>query len=334
MKKNLWSFMFVVLVSMSFVVLVSCGKMKEEHTGPNKNKTKSAPSPKKVGIALAVTSNPFDKAEKKSLADSGKKNGFKLIFKDAKGKLTNQQSDIESLISKKIDYLVVVPVKENGFKGIFYTAHEAGLPIILINRSVKGVPGKDFNAVITTDGRWEGMAAAEWLLKNKTGKINVVQLVGSPGASVTSARTKGFRVVARKNSRLKVLESKICDFSETEAYTNTKKLIKIYNQTNVKIDAIFAQNDSMALGAIKALKEADMKPGKDILIVGVDGQKEAKKAIEDGEMSATISSSPLYGPIVFKNIKDLEAGKAILHNQTIKGKVFDKSNISELTDTF
>jgi len=91
----------------------------------------------------------------------------------------------------------------------------------------------------------------------------------------------------------------------------------------------------MALGAIKALNDAGLKSlTKKLLIIGIDGQKEAKEAIEKGEMSATISSSPYYGSIVFKNIKDLEAGKKIEPVQTIKGKVYDKSNISELTTAF
>ena len=329
MKRNLLLSLFVVIASMSLLVLVSCDNHKKELKVKKDNT-----SMKKVGIALAVTSNPFDNAEKKSLAKSAKENGFKAIFKDAKGKLENQQGDIENLISQKVSYLVVVPVKENGFKGIFYTAHEAKLPIILINRGINGVPGKDFATIVTTDGQWEGEAAAEWLLKNKKGRINVVQLVGTPGASVTRARTKGFNIAARQNSRLKILESKICDFSKQEAYEKTKDLIKIYNQTGVEVDAIFAQNDSMALGAIEALKEEGIKPGKDILIVGVDGQQEAKEAIENGEMSATISSSPYYGPIVFKNIKDLEAGKKIEPIQTLKGKVYDKTNINKLTTTF
>jgi galactofuranose transport system substrate-binding protein len=329
MKRRLLLSLFVVIASMSLAVLVSCDKPSKEV-----KVKKNTHHNKKVGIALAVTTNPFDKAEKKSLAKSAKKNGFKAIFKDAKGKLGNQHANIESLIAQKVSYLVVVPIKENGFKGIFYTAHEAKLPIILINRGIYGVAGRDFTALITTDGVWEGQAAAEWLLKNIEGKINVVQLVGTPGASVTKARTKGFRGVAKKNRRLNLLESKVCDFSRTEAFDKTKELIEIYTQTNVKVDAIFAQNDSMALGAIEALQEEGFKPGKDVLILGVDGQKEAKEAIERGEMAATISSSPYYGPIVFKNIKDLEEGKKIEPVQTLKGKVYDKSNISELTTAF
>jgi galactofuranose transport system substrate-binding protein len=327
MKRRVLSSVSVVIAFLLLVVLVSCGKTKQEIV------KESSSSMKKVGISLAVTDNPFDKAEKKSLAKSAKENGFKAIFKDAKGKIVNQQADIEHLISQKVNYLVVVPIKEHGFKGIFYTAHVAKLPIILINRGVQGVPGRDFTALITTDGIWEGQAAAEWLLKNKEGRINVVQLVGTPGASVTKERTKGFRGVARKNSRMKILESKVCDFSQIEAYNKTKEFIEMYRKTGVEVDAIFAQNDSMALGAIEAIKEEGYKPGS-ILIIGVDGQKEAKEAIEDGDMSATISSSPFYGPIVFKNIKDLEAGKTIEPIQTLKGEVFDKTNISKLTTTF
>jgi len=332
MRRNILSLVYAVIVSLFLVVLVSCGKLKEEHV---KTDNDTSLTKKSVAFSLAVTTNPFDVAEKKSLENSAKENGFKAKFRDARGKLTQQQADIESLISEKINYLVVVPVKENGFKGIFYTAHQAGLPIILINRSINGVPGKDFDALITSDGYWEGQAAAEWLLKNKEDKINVVQLVGTPGASITEARTAGFRAVARKHKRLKILESKVCDFSKSAAYDKTKETITIYTQTNVKVDAIFAQNDNMALGAIEAIKDAGLNSlTKDILIIGIDGQKEAKEAIEKGEMSATISSSPYYGSIVFKNIKDLEAGKKIEPVQTIKGKVYDKSNISELTTAF
>jgi ribose transport system substrate-binding protein len=329
MKRRLFSSFLAIVVSVSIMVLVSCGKSSKEV-----KIKKDTSAMKKVGVAFALTSNPFDKAEKKSLAKSAKENGFEAIFKDAKGKLANQQGDIENLISEKLSYLVAVPIKENSFKGIFYTAHAAKLPIILINRGIRGVPGVDFTALITSDGQWEGRTAAEWLLRNKKGKINVVQLVGTPGSSVTKARTEGFRIAARKKRRLKILESTICDFSRTEAYDRTKELIKIYLQTGIKVDAIFSHNDSMALGAIEALKEEGLKPGKDILIVGVDGQKEAKEAIEKGEMSATITSSPFYGPIVFKNIKDLEAGKKIKPIQTIKGKLFDKTNIDQFNSAF
>ncbi len=326
MKKKLVSFSVVAVAMLSLIFLAGCGKMKKERVHPEKK----VPIAKKVGISFAVTSNPFDQAEKASLLKAAKDNGFKVIVKDAKNKLSSQHGDIESLIASKVGYLVVVPMKEKGFKGAFFAALEAKLPIILINRGIKGVPGKDFKVCITPDGVWEGKAAAEWLLNNIDGKISVVQLIGTPGASVTNERTEGFRDAVHGDSRIKILESKVCDFSFQEAYDKTKKLIKVYIQTGLKVNAIFAQNDSMALGAIKALKEEGIQPGKDIFIVGVDGQKEAKEAIEKGEMAATVGSSPDYGPIVFKNILAIEAGKDVEPIQEIRGKVYDKSNISQL----
>ena len=326
MKRKLFPFIVAGTVMLSLIFLAGCGKIKKERVHPDKK----VPIAKKVGVSFAVTSNPFDQAEKASLLKAAKDNGFEVIVKDAENNLSSQHGDIERLVASKVGYLVVVPMKEKGFKGAFFAALEAKLPIILINRAIKGVPGKDFKTCIIPDGVWEGKAAAEWILDNIEGKINVVQLVGTPGASVTNERTEGFRDVVNDNNRVKILESMVCDFSNVEAYNKTKKLIHVYNQTGLKVNAIFAQNDSMALGAIKALKEEGIQPGKDILIIGVDGQKEAKEAIENGEMAATVGSSPDYGPIVFKNILDIEAGKDIEPIQRIRGKVYDKSNISQL----
>lgn len=328
--KKMAQFTLIAVITLCTVLITSCGKVTEVPANVKKNQRQT------VGISFATTKNPFDQAEKKSLLASAKENNYDVIVTDADGKPNKQHDNIMHLVSKKINYLVLVPTKQAPMSGILKMTMAAKIPIIVINRKVDGKPGVEYTTMITGNAKWEGAAAAKWILANTSGVVNVLHLVGSPGASVTTERTEGFNSVGPKD-RIKTVTSIVCNFSKEEAYRMLKDYLKIHIKTDVKINAIFAQNDAMALGAIKAIQEIDkenkdinLKPGKNILIVGIDGEAAAKKAIEDGTMNATVSSSPNFGPIVFRNINKINHGITVKGYQSIKGVVYDKTNIENL----
>jgi len=328
--KKMVNFTLIAAIALCTVLVTSCGKVTEVSGNKHKSQRKT------IGISFATLNNPFDKAEKESLLASAKENHYDVIVTDAKGRPNKQHDNIMHLVSKKIDYLVLVPTKQISMGPVLTMAMSAKIPVIVINRKVDGTPGVEYTTMITGNAKWEGAAAAKWILANTTGVVHVVRLVGSPGASVTIERTEGFNSVGPKD-RIKTVTSLVCDFSKDEAYKLFKDYLKEHIKSDDKINAIFAQNDAMALGAIKAIEEinennigVNLKPGKDILIIGVDGEEAAKKAIEAGTMNATVSSSPKFGPIVFSNINKLNHGVKIKPIQTIKGKVYDKTNIENL----
>jgi ribose transport system substrate-binding protein len=100
-------------------------------------------------------------------------------------------------------------------------------------------------------------------------------------------------------------------------------------QSNPEIDAVYAENDEMALGAIVAIRSAGKTPGKDVKVVSVDGTRNAVQAIVDGKINAVIESNPRFGPLAFKTAADFMAGKGIADNVIISDKEYDESNAAD-----
>ncbi|HJO93302.1 MAG TPA: substrate-binding domain-containing protein [Victivallales bacterium] len=314
----------LILISLSFIIITSCSK---ERVSANKIKDYS----NTIGFAAEYDVSAFDAAVIKSMMHSAKKYKFKLIVENTH---KNQPSNIETLISKKVRCIVVAPEKMNGYNTILAAAREAKIPIIVIDSKIESIPGKEYDVLITANNYNEGIEAARWLYKNTTGDLNVVEITGNPKTKITDERTQGFKDFMDQHNNLKIYRIIVADFSKQEAYKQMKNILKESKNGNIKINAVFAQSDPMAIGAIKAIKEAGLKPGKDIIVIGIDGNKEAKEAIINGELSATITSTPNYGPLVFKNIRSIIVGKKVKPIQYTEGKVYDKYNVMSLKPTY
>jgi len=321
MKKRLAG---LILISLSFLIITSCSKEKVS-ANDIKNYTNT------IGFAAENDISAFDAAVIKSLMHSAKEYNFKLIVENTH---KNQPSNIETLISKKVRCIILAPEKMSGYNIIFAAAKEANIPVIVIDSKIDSIPGKEYDVLITANNYREGTDAARWLYKNTTGDLNVVEITGNPKAKITEERSKGFNDFMDQHNNLKVYRVIVGDYSKDEAYKQMKNLLIEVKKGNIKVNAVFAQSDPMALGAIQAIKEAGLKPGKDIIVIGIDGNKEAKEAIIDGELSATITSSPNYGPRVFKNIRSIIVGKKLKPIQYTEGKVYDKYNVMNLKPTY
>lgn len=324
MKKILTATLFLSLL------LMGCGGNKEENKADDKNQV-TISKKKKVGFAQESNAHPFRIAETESLKKSAVENGFDFVFTDGENDLAKQVSNIENLIAQGVDYIIVAPRESDGFEEVFMNAKQANIPVILIDRSTSGIPGDDFTAVVTSDFVWEGEQAAKWFLENMDGNINVVELAGTPGSSVAIDRQNGFKNIVEINPRLNIIASQVGDFYRSNGQ---KVMANILQAQGKDINAVYAHNDEMALGAVAAIKEAGLEPGKDIKIIGIDGQKEAKEAIEKGEMNVTITCDPHFGEKVFEIISDLENGKKVEPIQFVVDKVYDNKNISQYKNAF
>jgi galactofuranose transport system substrate-binding protein len=159
------------------------------------------------------------------------------------------------------------------------------------------------------------------------GKGNIVELTGTSGSSVAMDRQKGFvDKLKEKAPDMKVIASQTGDFARANGQKVMENLLQSEGD---KINAVYAHNDEMAIGAINAIKAAGKVPGKDIIIVSVDGTKDALQAIIDDEMGATVESSPFFGPSVFDVIENLEDGKEVEKEIIIEDRFFDKSNAAD-----
>ncbi|MCP8969672.1 ABC transporter substrate-binding protein [Ectobacillus ponti] len=283
-----------------------------------------------VGWSQMENNNPWRIAETKSIRDEAKKRGIKMVYSDAQGDTAKQVSDVEDMVAQKVDYIVLAPREFEGLAPALAAAKKAGIPVILVDRKAKGTVGEDYVTFLGSNFIQQGERAADWLMQAMGNKGNVVELTGTSGSSVAMDRQKGFtdRLKA-KAPDMKIIASQTGDFARANGQKVMENLLQSYGD---KINAVYAHNDEMAIGAINAIKAAGKVPGKDITIVSVDGTKDALKAIINSEMGATVESSPFFGPRVFDVIEKLQKKESVPTEIIIEDRFFDKNNAKEFVD--
>ncbi|MEM5770085.1 MAG: ABC transporter substrate-binding protein, partial [Bacillota bacterium] len=276
-----------------------------------------------VGWRIAQTNSILSEAEAR---------GYELVYTDAQENTQQQIEDVKYIVSQNVDYLILDPREYEASAEALEITSEAGIPVIVVDREVIGVVGTDFVTSIGPDIYWEGQAAAEWLCNARDGQARIVEITGTPGSSAMIDRQKGFMDVINSQPGIVVVESKSGNFIREEAQ---KAMAGLIESIPGQFDTIFVHNDDMAVGVMQALKAAGIMPGKDVMVIGIDGQKEAVQAIIDGEMACTVTCSPYYGPLVFDTIERLIQGENVSESIVMPDYVIDSTNaLEELNKAF
>lgn len=281
---------------------------------------------KVVGFAQMGNDNPWRIAETKSMRDEAAKRGYEIIVTDAQGQMSKQVSDVEDLIARRVDAIFLPPQQFEGIAPALAAAKAARIPVFLIDREAVGAPGTDYVTFIGSNFVEEGQRAGDWVVKNTNGKAGVVILEGTAGASVARDRNQGFMDAIKNSPDIKILASQPADFVRANGQKVMENLIQAHGKN---ITVVYAHNDEMALGAIQALKSAGMNPGKDVLVVSVDGQKSALEAITAGEMNVTVECNPRFGPIAFDTYEMFRRGERIPPKIIVPDKFFDNTNAAQ-----
>lgn len=252
-----------------------------------------------------------------------------LIYSDAQQKQENQIKALRSFVARKVDVIVFTALVETGYGPVLQEAKKAKIPVIMIDRDVAKEDRALRLTIMGSDFVKEGEKAATWLadyLKKQgidDGKkpINIVELQGTTGSAPAIDRKTGFANIMASHPNWKITRSQTGNFTVAEG----KAVMEAFLKADKTIQVLYAHNDGMALGAIQAIKEAGLKPGKDIIIVSVDAVKGAFEAMVAGELNASIECSPLLGPQALQAVKDLMAGKKLPPKiWTIEG-IFDQT---------
>jgi len=177
----------------------------------------------------------------------------------------------------------------------------------------------------------EGRRAANWLVQATGGKAVIAELQGTPGAAPAIDRKKGFEEVIGQHPEMKIVKSQSGDFTRAKGKEVMEAFLKSPEGKN--LTALFAHNDDMALGAIQAIEEAGMKPGKDILVVSIDGVRGAFEAMIEGNLNCTVECNPLLGPQLFDLVETLAAGKTVPKRVVVKEGVFTQETAKEALKT-
>lgn len=284
------------------------------------------PTPLVVGFSQLGAESAWRTANTKSIKDEAAKRGVTLKFSDAQGDQENQIRALRSFIQQRVDVIAVAPKTEDGWQAVLEEAKKAGIPVILTDRVVKVDDPSLYVTFIGSDFVEEGRRAAEWLAKKTGGKAQIAELQGTPGAAPAIDRKKGFEEGIAKHPDMKIIKSQSGNFERGKGKEVMEAFLR--SPEGPKITALYAHNDDMALGAIQAIEAAGKKPGKDVLIVSIDGVRDAFQAMLDGTLNCSVECNPLLGPQLFDTIEKVKRGETVpKHIKTAEG-VFEQSQVT------
>jgi ribose transport system substrate-binding protein len=287
----------------------------------------------KVGFAQTESNNPWRLAQTASMQEEAKKRGCQLVYTDAAGSAAKQVADVNSMIAQGVDFIFLAPREEKPLIPAVMAAKKAGIPVLLIDRSVDpslAKAGQDYLAFVGSNFIEEGQRVAEWTIKTTGGKGKIIELEGTIGSSPANDRKKGFDdLIKAKAPGMVILASQSGDFARDKGRQVAETLLQAHADATV----VYAHNDEMAIGAIAAIEAAGKVPGKDILVVSIDGEKDAVQAIIDGKMGATCECSPRFGPKAFDILYQYGNGEKIPPIIINPDRFFDASNAKEMLAT-
>ena len=288
----------------------------------------------KVGFAQTESNNPWRIAQTESMKSEAEKLGHQLVYTDAAGSAAKQVADVNSMIAQGVDLIFLAPREEKPLIPAVMAAKKAGIPVILLDRNVDqslAKAGEDYVTFIGSDFIDEGKRIAEWLIKNANGKSKIIELEGTTGSSPANDRKKGFDETINAAGGFTILASQSGDFARDKGRQVAESLL----QAHPDADIIYAHNDEMAMGAIAALEAAGKVPGKDVIVLSIDGGKEAVQAVVDGKINAVVECNPRFGPKAFETLARYAKGETIEPWVKNIDKFYDSSNAAaELANAY
>ena len=282
----------------------------------------------KVGFSQTESNNPWRLAETESVKSEAAKRGYQYVYTDAAGSAAKQVADVNSMIAQGVDVIFLAPREEKPLVPAVMAAKKAGITVICLDRRVDEAvakPGRDYLTFIGSDFIDEGRRAAEWLAKKTNGKPSIIELQGTTGSSPAHDRQAGFMEALKKHPDMKVVATQSGDFARDKGRQVAETLL----QAHPDATAIYAHNDEMALGAVAALEAAGKKPGKDVLVVSIDGEKDGLQAIVDGKINCSVECNPRLG------LKGMDAMEAYAKGKKIDAwiksddRLFDETNAKD-----
>ncbi|WP_329378483.1 substrate-binding domain-containing protein [Streptomyces sp. NBC_01716] len=277
-----------------------------------------------IGFSQATQQSPFYVQLRTGAEQAAKKAGAKLNFADAGDDVTKQNNDIQDLITRGVDVLLINPVDPKGVKAGLAAAKAAGIPVVTVDRPV---PSGGAASHVGRDNKEMGRLVGEQVAKAmgaQGGKI--LEIKGDAGGAVARDRSAGFHEAVAGNSKIKIVAGPYCDYIRSKAVTATQDLL----QTNSDVKAVYAHNDDMALGALQVLKENNRG---DVMVAGVDGLMEAVKSIAaDGPYVATALNDPIsLGGTAVRTALDVQAGKKAPASVDAGTGLVDRDNAAKYT---
>jgi simple sugar transport system substrate-binding protein len=283
-----------------------------------------------VGFSQIGAESDWRAAETRSIQTEAAKRGVELKLADAQGRQELQVAALKRFVAQGVDAIVLAPKTETGWDGVLAEVKAAGIPVVLVDRGVDVADPGLYATLIASDFVAEGRMAAAWLAEATGGKARVVELQGSVGSAPAIDRQRGFAEGIAQHPGIEILLSQSGEFSRAKG----KEVMEAFLQARgAEIDAVYAHNDDMALGAIQALEAAGRRPGQDVKVVSIDGVKAAFEAMVAGKLNATVECNPLLGPLAFDAVERLARGESVEKRVVVQDRLFTADQAAAVLPT-
>ena len=298
MRKTAWA----ALILAALLGLTGCGK-----------KTEPAEEPKLLlGFSQLGSESSYRIGNTKDIEAQAAARGISLMMKNANQKQENQIADIRSLIAYRVDVIAFSPIVEEGWDTVLTEARNAGIPVILVDRTIQTKDESLYAGRIGSDFYQEGVMAAEYLIRKaeRMGKdrINIVEIRGTENSTPMKQRQQGFMDTISGDPRMHVLDSMDGDFLRSRGAECMRELLNTYGD---QIDAVFSHNDEMTIGALPEIEKAGFIPGKDILLISIDGGQDAIDILKEGRINCIVECTPKLGNILMETAMKLKKGEPV-----------------------
>ena len=236
-------------------------------------------SAERIGLVISTQNNPFFVTLKEGAEAKAKELGHDLIVLDSQDNPAKELGNVEDLLVKGIDVLLINPTDSDAVVSSVKAANRNKIPVVTLDRAANG---GDVVSHVASDNVLGGEMAGNFIVEKLGGKGKVVELEGIPGTTAARDRGTGFNKAAA--GKLEVVAKQAADFDRTKGLNVMENIL----QAQPEIQAVFAHNDEMALGALKAIEAS----GRDIFVVGFDATDDAVAAVKEGKLAATVAQKP------------------------------------------
>ena len=254
----------------------------------------------KIGLVVSTLNNPFFVSLKEGAEQKAKDMGMELVVLDSQNDPAQELANVEDLLTQGVSLILINPTDSDAVGNAIIAANNKNVPVVTLDR---GANQGEVVSHIASDNVAGGVMAGEHIVSLLGGKGKVVELEGIAGTSAARDRGQGFND-AIAGTEIEVVAKQVADFDRTQGLSVMENIL----QAQPEIDAVFAHNDEMALGAQKAIEAS----GREIIIVGFDATDDAVAAVKEGKMSATVAQQPsLIGELGVETAKKILDGESV-----------------------
>ncbi len=314
MKKSLTSTLRLFLILSIVLVISACSNNGSNNDKENQSDNSSNNSgTETLGFIVPTMNNPYFADMEKGAKQAASDHGIQVTVVGGDNDVTKQVKQVEDFIQKKVDAIIVQTVDTNGIVSAIEQANQAEIPVLTTGETPTG---GEILVSIAFDNFESGENAGEFLAKELDGKGKVLELIGVLGQETSRIKSDGFKAALDKYPDMELLDSQPAEYDRATAMSVMENFLQKYKE----IDAVYAANDEMALGAIQAIKAAGRLD--EIKVIGNDGTDDALESVKNGEMIATNAT-----PAFIQGYIGVDMAVRALHGEKVPAHIKEKNFI-------